>query len=223
MNRHTSKIKQDRITQVLLLSILGFGLVITFLDLLSIEPNIMNGYFYLLLLIVLALLYRPMGIFLISKIIFVRKRINKSLKDWVARKVYKIDTKRIDQLNCVEVIQFLQPIFEKQNYLTQLTDESMDKKADLILKKGPKTYVVQANRVDHKVGSDLIHEVMERVKQCNANGAIIIINQYFTSSSKKLARKKNIKLIDRDELLKILRTNNNKKYRLATVFSLLIK
>lgn len=221
MSRQASKVKEDRITLLLLLGILCFCIVISILNFLSIDPSLTNLQFYLTLLVVLAFLYKPLRINLLNIISNFAKSIIKIINKLFLRKVYPNNTKNISELNCVEVVQFLKPIFEKQGYQTELASNSRDLEADLILRKGTKTFVVQTKRKNHKVGAKVIQDVVGVVRQYNANGAIVITNQYYTPSAKKLAKNKNIKLIDRDELLNMLKTTN-KKYRFATALSFIL-
>ncbi|WP_052124053.1 restriction endonuclease [Ureibacillus manganicus] len=220
MSRHTSKVRENRLTHLLLLSFLGFGIVIAIFNWLSIEPSFTNVQFYLILFVVLAFLYKPFGSYCMNKIIVLLKSFAKPFKKMTYSKMYKVDMKRINQLNCVEVAQFLKPILETQGYTTVLKNGS-ELGADLIIKKGIKTYVVQTKRKSEKVGPGTIHEAIEALNQYAANGAIVITNQYYTSSAKKLAKRKGIKLIDRDELTKMLKTTN-KKYRFAAAFSFIL-
>lgn len=221
MRRQTTRRNNNNMTHLLLLSFLGFGIAITLLNLFSIKPSLLNIQFYLILLLVLSFLYRPLGLFLITKISTTIRHIARFFYKTKVRKLYKLEKKRINQLNCIEVVQFLKPIFKRQGYEIQLLKGSKEREADLILRKGLKTYVVQTKRMATRVGPNVIHEVLDVVSKHNANGAIIITNQYYTSSAKKLAKKSNIKLINRDELKKMLKTTN-KKYRFATALSFIL-
>ena len=98
----------------------------------------------------------------------------------------------------------LKSLFEKQGYETELSEDSNEIASDLIIKKGARKYIVQTKLKDNNVGVKAIHEVIWEVRNYEANGAIIITNQYFTSSAKKLAKSKDIKLIDRDELINMV-------------------
>ncbi len=204
MNRQTSKLKENRFTQLLLISILGFGIVIATLNLLSIEPSLTNGYFYLMLLVVLAVLYKPFGLFLLNILNLVFKSIAFLFKKLTFRKVRILDTTKIDQLNCLEIVHYLKSLFEKQGYETELSEDSNELASDLIIRKGARKYIVQTKLKDNNVGVKAIQEVLWEVRNYEANGAILITNQYFTSSAKRLAQSKDIKLIDRDELMKMV-------------------
>ena len=177
MSRHTSKIRENRLTHLLLLSILGFGIVIAIFNLLSIEPSFTNVLFYLILFVVLTFLYKPLGSYCINRLSVLLKSFIKPFNVMIYSKLNKVNMKKINQLNCVEVAQFLKPIFENQGYTTELKNGAGDLVADLIIKKDLKTYVVQTKRMTEKVGPGAIHEVLEVVNQYSANGAIIITNQ----------------------------------------------
>ncbi|CAM5219225.1 HJR/Mrr/RecB family endonuclease OS=Ureibacillus acetophenoni OX=614649 GN=SAMN05877842_108129 PE=4 SV=1 [Ureibacillus acetophenoni] len=221
MSRQSSKVKENKITLLLLLSILSFGIVISILNFLSIEPSLTDLQFYLTLLVVIALLFKPLRINLLYMISIVVKSMFNIINRFILRKGYTNNANNVSELNCIEVVQFLKPIFEKQGYRTELASNSKELEADLILRKGTKTFVVQTKRKNHKVGTKVLHDVVGVVRQYSANGAIVITNQYYTSSAKKFAKNKNIKLIDRDELMKMLKTTN-KKYRFATALSFIL-
>ncbi len=219
MSRETSRLKENKLTQLLLVSIFGFGIVITFLSSLSIKPNLTNLYFYALLLIALALLYKPFGVFFFSLLNRLFKSIVFTLKKLPLRK--NISSTKIDELSCLEIVRYLRSLFEKYGYETELTKDSNEFSSYLIIKKGPQKYIIQTKRKENKIGVKAIHEILWEVRNYEANGAIIITNQYFTSSAKKLANTKDIQLVDRDELITMLKTSN-KKYRFATALSLIL-
>ena len=195
MNRQATKMKENRFTQLLLLGILGFGIVITILSSLSIQPNLTNGYFYLLLFVVLAVLYKPFGLFLLNILVSIIKSIIYLFNKFTIRKARNIETIKIDQLNCLEIVHYLETLFQKQGYETELSEDSNEIASDLIINKGARKYIVQTKLKDNNVDVKAIREVIWEVRNYEANGAIIITNQYFTSSAKKLAKSKDIRLI----------------------------
>ncbi|MFJ5713714.1 restriction endonuclease [Neobacillus sp. NPDC093127] len=103
-----------------------------------------------------------------------------------------------------EFEKFLKPVFERQGYLTRVTQGSGDYGADLILRKGRKKYVVQAKRYNSNIGVSAVQQVVAAMNYYDANGAMVVTNQYFTPSAVKLAKVNGVKLIDRDSLSKML-------------------
>ncbi|BDH63148.1 hypothetical protein MTP04_32780 [Lysinibacillus sp. PLM2] len=220
MTRHTAKtvkIKEVKFTQLLLINALCFTIVITLLNSLSIEPNLLDFQFYLLFLLVLSFIYKPFGLFIIKGL---KRTFLFTKRLFVKNKKY-LFIEEIDQLDGKEFKHFLKAVFEKEGYRTEFTQSSLDYGADLILTKGRKKYVVQAKRRNSTVGIKAIQEIVASVKQYNATGAIVVTNHYFTSSAKRLAKSNNVQLIDRDTLTNLL-NGSNKKYRLATALSLIL-
>lgn len=220
MTRHTAKtvkIKEVKFTQLLLISALCFTIVISLLNSLSIEPNLLDFQFYLLFLLVLSFIYKPFGLFIIKglkhTLLFIKSLFVKNKKNLVIEEIDRLDGKEFEQ--------FLKVVFEKEGYRAEITQASFDYGTDLILTKGRKKYVVQAKRRNSKVGIRAIQEIVASIKQYNATGAIVVTNHFFTASAKRLAKTNDVELIDRDTLIKLL-NGSNKKYRFATALSLIL-
>ncbi|HWK22091.1 MAG TPA: hypothetical protein VNS08_03570 [Ureibacillus sp.] len=80
MSKLQTKKKENQITQMILLGIFCFSIVVALLDSVSIQPNITSIYFYLLLLIVIATIYKPVRLYLIRSISFIFKALFYSVK-----------------------------------------------------------------------------------------------------------------------------------------------
>lgn len=68
MNKQKSRMKENKITLGILLGIFCFSIVVSLLDSVSIQPNINSIYFYLLLLLVIATICRPVRVFLVRSV-----------------------------------------------------------------------------------------------------------------------------------------------------------
>lgn len=115
-----------------------------------------------------------------------------------------IDIREIDGMNGLEFELFLKPVFDRQGYLAQVTQGSGDYGADLILRKGRKKYVVQAKRYNSNIGVSAVQQVVAAISYYGAHGAIVVTNQYFTPAAIELAKVNEVRLIDRNELGKML-------------------
>ncbi len=82
MNNPKTKLRENKITQLILLEILSFSIVVTLLDSFSIQPKITSIYFYVLLLLVTALIYKPVRLFLTHSISFISRSLFSNLKSF---------------------------------------------------------------------------------------------------------------------------------------------
>ena len=80
MSKPQSRIKETKITQLILLGIFCFSIVVAFLDAISIQPNVTSVYFYLLLLIVTGTIYKPVRLFLARSVSFIYKALFARIK-----------------------------------------------------------------------------------------------------------------------------------------------
>ncbi|MCM3388573.1 hypothetical protein [Ureibacillus chungkukjangi] len=80
MSKPQTRIKETKITQVILLGIFCFSIVVALLDSISIQPNVTSIYFYLLLLMVIATVYKPIRLFLAKSVSFIFKTLFSSIK-----------------------------------------------------------------------------------------------------------------------------------------------
>lgn len=80
MKKHQTRLKENKVAQVILLEILCFSIAVALLDSISIQPNVNSIYFYLLLLMVTAIIYKPLRLFLVRSVSFIFKRLFISIK-----------------------------------------------------------------------------------------------------------------------------------------------
>jgi restriction system protein len=159
--------------------------------------DVSTGLIMLLMPFFVALTHKPFRKFVFGMItVFIKAQRYKS--------GLPIDIREIDKMDGLEFEQFLKPVFERQGYLAEVTQGSGDYGADLILRKGTKVYVVQAKRYSSNIGVSAVQQVVAAVNVYNANGAIVVTNQYFTPAAVELAKVNRVRLINRDELGKML-------------------
>ncbi|WP_423410233.1 restriction endonuclease [Heyndrickxia sp. MSNUG] len=166
-----------------------------------IEENpkeIATGIFMLLIPFFVLLTYKPVR----KKLFEVIRVFIKSLK---FRNGIPVDIEEIDKMDGFEFEHFLKPIFERQGYVTTVTQGSSDYGADLILRKGHKKYVVQAKRYSSNIGVGAVQQVVGAIRYYRASGAIVVTNQYFTPAAIELAKVNKVRLIDRDKLAEMVR------------------
>lgn len=115
----------------------------------------------------------------------------------------------IDNLSGEEFEKYLATIFVLLGYKVELTNNSGDYGADLILTKDKDITVVQAKRYDNTVGISAIQEVIGSKKYYKASKCMVVTNNYFTSNAKELALYNNVELWNRDILIKAIVSSLN--------------
>ena len=105
---------------------------------------------------------------------------------------------QIDSLSGEEFENLLKTIFEKQEYVVELTKKSHDYGADLVLKKRNKISIVQAKCYGKNIGIKAVQEIIAAKRHYNADEMFVATNRYFSKDAIVLASEYNVKLIDRD-------------------------
>ncbi|MDF2503070.1 restriction endonuclease [Clostridium sp.] len=112
--------------------------------------------------------------------------------------IYSID--EVDLMNGYEFEQFLDVLFKKMGYSTKITKGSGDQGIDIIIEKSGKKIGVQAKCYSSNVSNKAIQEVVAGLKYYNCYKGIVVTNNYFTESARKLAYSNQVVLWDRDML-----------------------
>ena len=111
---------------------------------------------------------------------------------------------QIDTMNGFEFEEYCTAILNDLGYNSQQTKKSGDFGADIILEKDNTQIIVQTKRYAQKVSVSAVQEITAAQNYYNIHHAWIITNNYFTKSAKELAKANNIRLVDRDELAKMI-------------------
>lgn len=151
-------------------------------------------------------------IYVISKLIPYIIKYVKSLK--IKNQYKKANIKDIDKMSGLDFELYLSILFKKLGYRTIVTNASHDFGADVILKKNNHKIVLQAKRYAYKknVSISAIQEVFAAQQYHKADESWVITNSYFTKSANKLATACNVKLKDRQDLVKwIIKVNPETK------------
>ncbi|MEG3848495.1 restriction endonuclease [Microcoleus sp. herbarium19] len=115
----------------------------------------------------------------------------------------------VDEMTGKEFEKFLAVHFKKSGYNVNLTQESQDYGADLILYKDGFKTVVQAKRSKNPVGIKAVQEVAGAVRHYKGNKARVITNNRFTENACKLAESNDVELWDRKKLIAFILTAKN--------------
>lgn len=116
----------------------------------------------------------------------------------------------IDQMDGFQFEYYLNELFKSNGYTSQVTKSRGDYGADLILKRDGEVIAVQAKRHSKPVGIKAIQEITAAKGYYKANKAWVVTNNSFTKQAINLASSLEVKLIGREELIKlILKMNPN--------------
>lgn len=119
---------------------------------------------------------------------------------------------QIDAMSGFDFEEYCTNLLKKLGYKAITTKKSGDFGADIVAQNQNEKIVVQTKRYTNKVSISSVQEIVAAKNYYHANSSWIITNNYFTQSAQKLARYNDVKLIDRDELAKIIvELNKNNK------------
>lgn len=110
----------------------------------------------------------------------------------------------IDSMEGIQFEKYLYELFLALGYKVQLTAESGDYGADLILNDGDSCIVVQAKRHKSNVGITAVQEVLGAKAYYEADYAWVVTNSSFTNSAVELADRAGVSLYSRLELSKLM-------------------
>lgn len=121
-------------------------------------------------------------------------------------KLKKAGMQQIDEMTGLEFERYLSLIFRDAGYKVKKTKHIGDYGADLILThpKRDRKIVIQAKRYKRNVGIKAVQEVTGSIKHYKADEGWVVTNSYFTEPARKLARSNKIRLVNRDDLAKLI-------------------
>lgn len=121
----------------------------------------------------------------------------------------KADMPYIDKMDGRQFEIYLQVLFRHLGYHLEVTKQSGDFGADLVMERDGKI-VVQAKRYGYKnrVSLSAVQEVYGAKAYYQANQAWVVTNSYFTKQAKELAAACGVKLVDRKGLQDLIRAIN---------------
>ncbi|MBE9096511.1 restriction endonuclease [Tychonema sp. LEGE 07203] len=110
----------------------------------------------------------------------------------------------VDEMTGKEFENFLEIHFKKLGYIVNLTQDSQDYGADLVLYKDGAKTVFQAKRSKNPVGIKAVQEVAGAVRHYKGNKGRVITNNRFTENACKLAKSNDVELWDRKKLIEFI-------------------
>lgn len=111
----------------------------------------------------------------------------------------------VDMLSGLDFERFIEYIFQKKGYRTELTKQSHDKGADIIAEKGKECVIIQAKRHNKAINKQAIYEVYFARKTYQGTSACIATNNELTEQAVNVAHECGIQIIDRSKIRTFLR------------------
>ncbi|MBR2337790.1 MAG: restriction endonuclease [Clostridia bacterium] len=107
---------------------------------------------------------------------------------------------------------FIKAVYELLGYNVEQTKKSGDQGIDLIIKKHFKKIGVQLKRYSGTVGNSAVQEAVAGKRFYKLDRVCVLTNRFFTRSAIELAKANKVELLDRNDLLKMIK-KAKKKYR----------
>ncbi|WJH37109.1 restriction endonuclease [Paenibacillus sp. CC-CFT747] len=147
-----------------------------------------------------------------------RFRREQERKDRAAKKQERFrysGIREIDEMSGLEFEKRLQLLFSDLGYRAELTKQSGDNGVDVIISKDQKRIAIQAKRFGNgnRVGNSAVQAVCAGSIYYNCSEAWLVTNSRFTEQAKDMAKRVNVRLIDRDGLMELLFEQQEMKER----------
>lgn len=125
---------------------------------------------------------------------------------------YKWSLLRVDRMKGHDFESFIKAVYELLGYNVEQTKKSGDQGIDLIIKKHFKRIGVQLKRYSGTVGNSAVQEAVAGKRFYKLDRVCVLTNRFFTRSAIELAKANKVELLDRNDLLKMIK-KAKKKYR----------
>jgi HJR/Mrr/RecB family endonuclease len=103
-----------------------------------------------------------------------------------------------------EFEEYLTNLFSLLGYKTENTKITGDQGIDVLVSRGKERYGIQAKFYSQPVGNSAVQEVIAGREYFKLSKGIVVTNSTFTTSAKQLAEKTNVRLINGEELSKLI-------------------
>ncbi|MBO1627958.1 restriction endonuclease [Bacillus arachidis] len=165
---------------------------------------------------VLQLFVYGMGVYITFHI--VKWGIRKVREVRMLKRIAKSGIHYIDKMDGYQFEVYLKALFRELGYRPEVTKQSNDFGADLVLK-GKNRIVIQAKRygMKNRVSLRAVQEIYAAQVYYKAQEAWVVTNSVYTRQAKELAEACHVKLIDRVELQKLI-NKVNPEYSAEDVF-----
>ena len=109
---------------------------------------------------------------------------------------------KIDKMAGEEFEDYLAYELKKEGFKTKTTPVTGDFGADIIIVRNKRKTAVQVKRYSNPVGIAAVQEAIGAKAYYDADDAAVMTNSYYTYAAKELAKKANVKLVDRNDLIR---------------------
>lgn len=130
--------------------------------------------------------------------------VNNARKTKKQKELLQSGIEEIDRMDGIQFEYFLESLFKEMGYRVEVTQAQSDFGADLIMKKDQTKIAVQAKRYLKNVGIKSVQEIAAAKSHYQVQDAWVVTNSFFTKSAVKLAGSTGVRLIDREELIKMI-------------------
>ena len=131
------------------------------------------------------------------------------------RRLTKSGINEIDNLSGEQFEERLEILFTKLGYKAKRTVSGSTKpdfSADLIIEKDGIKTAVQAKRWNQSVGEQVINDIYSAIPMYNCQFGMVVTNNYYTKMAKEKAKKLNITLWDRNDLINNILKSQKETY-----------
>jgi restriction system protein len=135
--------------------------------------------------------------------------LNNIESDRLSEKKYTISNTTIEQIDLFSGIEFeiyIAELFKILNYRIETTKSTGDFGVDLIISRNLIRTAIQAKRYAENVGITAIQEVVSGAIYYKCDNSMVVTNSYFSNAAKKLGANLGVILINRVELIKLIKS-----------------
>lgn len=140
----------------------------------------------------------------------IEEELEKKKRQEIANQIQSNNT--LDSISPQEFELIVLEAFARLGYKATHTSWSGDEGIDGILVKGKNKIVIQCKKQKSKVGQPALRDFLGAMKHANCSEGIFITTSSFSDPAKSFVKEKNIKLIDGQEIIELLRSTINEDF-----------
>ena len=140
----------------------------------------------------------------------IEEELEKKKRQEIANQIQSNNT--LDSISPQEFELIVLEAFAMLGYKATHTSWSGDEGIDGILVKGKNKIVIQCKKQKSKVGQPALRDFLGAMKHANCSEGIFITISSFSDPAKSFVKEKNIKLIDGQRIIELLRTTINEDF-----------
>jgi len=146
-----------------------------------------------------------LAIILLLLLVIIYKVYEEKKAQKEAERLRRSGIEQIDKMTGYQFEKYLSELFREHGYKAKVTPERGDYGADLILKRKDGSLIaVQAKRYKKNIGINAIQEASGGRDHYKTGEAWVVTNSFFTLAAKKQSKSSDVRLINREELIKLI-------------------